>query len=149
MVRNRDGEFEESRNTTNGKRTQCTATNRQGERCKRSPVPFANVCNLHGGKLPQVRKKAAQRLLTLIDPAISVLQQEMENAETSKDRQSAANSILDRGGVPRTRSVVDDESARDLLIDRIIALRDQSKTGTDPLEGLPAVDFDDDEEDTL
>lgn len=147
MPRNPDGKFEESRrDMTNGKRTQCTAKNRQGERCKRSPVSLSNVCTVHGGKAPQVRKKAAQRLLALIDPAISVLHHEMETAETSKDRQAAANSILDRGGVPRTRSVVDDESARDLLIDRIIALRDQSKTGTDPFEGLSPVEFDDDDE---
>ncbi|MGB3954728.1 MAG: HGGxSTG domain-containing protein [Brooklawnia sp.] len=43
--------------------SQCKATNRQGNRCGRSAVPGATVCNMHGGKAPQVQAKAAERLL--------------------------------------------------------------------------------------
>lgn len=42
-------------------RRRCTATNRQGQRCGRAPAPGATVCNLHGGKAPQVRAAAARR----------------------------------------------------------------------------------------
>lgn len=42
--------------------SQCKATNRQGNRCGRSAVPGATVCNMHGGKAPQVQAKAAERL---------------------------------------------------------------------------------------
>lgn len=41
----------------------CTATAKSTrERCKRRPVPGANVCVKHGGKAPQVQAAAARRL---------------------------------------------------------------------------------------
>ena len=44
-------------------REKCTATAKQtGKRCGRWPVPGAAVCVMHGGKAPQVRDKAVQRL---------------------------------------------------------------------------------------
>jgi len=42
----------------------CTATSSQsGERCKKRPVVGAKVCPTHGGSAPQVRAKAAVRVL--------------------------------------------------------------------------------------
>lgn len=49
-------------------RRQCTARNRRGERCKRGPIAGGTVCAMHGGKAPQVQRKAAERLADLIDP---------------------------------------------------------------------------------
>ena len=44
---------------------QCTSKAKgSGTRCKRAPVPGAEVCVVHGGAAPQVRAKAAERLLT-------------------------------------------------------------------------------------
>ena len=44
---------------------QCTSKAKgTGARCKRPPVPGADVCVVHGGAAPQVRAKAAERLLT-------------------------------------------------------------------------------------
>ena len=44
---------------------QCTSKAKgSGARCKRPPVPGADVCVVHGGAAPQVRAKAAERLLT-------------------------------------------------------------------------------------
>ena len=46
-------------------RRRCKARSKgSGEQCKRSPVPGAEVCVVHGGAAPQVRAKAAERLLT-------------------------------------------------------------------------------------
>ena len=43
---------------------QCTATSSQsGKRCRRAPMVGSEVCSTHGGKAPQVRAKAAERLL--------------------------------------------------------------------------------------
>lgn len=84
------------------------------------------VCQTHGGSAPQVRRKAALRLLELVDPAIAVLAREMVNADKSADRQRAANSVLDRAGVPRTATVIDGESAKSLLVERINALRSEA-----------------------
>ena len=107
---------------------QCKATNRQGTRCRRVAVPGTVVCNMHGGNAPQVRRKASLRLLELIDPAIAVLAREMVQADKSQDRQRAANSILDRAGVSRRVDVGDAEAARDLLVQRLMQLRDQQRT---------------------
>ena len=43
----------------------CTARNRRGEPCKNRPVRGANVCSTHGGLAPQVRAKAAERVLEM------------------------------------------------------------------------------------
>jgi hypothetical protein len=52
---------------------QCTATNRAGERCRRQPIPGGEVCVLHGGGSPQVKKSARLRLLEGADLAIDYL----------------------------------------------------------------------------
>jgi len=40
----------------------CGAKNKKGEACGLGPVPGATRCGRHGGKAPQVQKKAAERL---------------------------------------------------------------------------------------
>lgn len=47
---------------------QCTATNRQGQRCRKPPILGGTVCRNHGGASPQVKRKAAERVLDIIDP---------------------------------------------------------------------------------
>lgn len=47
----------------------CRATNRNGAMCGKYAVPGATVCRLHGGNAPQVRRKAAERVvLAQLDP---------------------------------------------------------------------------------
>lgn len=112
------------------KLNQCTATNRQGKRCGKSAIPGGNVCRMHGGAAPQVQRKARIRLLELIDPAIATLAREMVSADRSGDRQRAANSILDRAGMPRTVATPDSEVAKELLLERLKKYRDdQDKQG--------------------
>ncbi|QGF22438.1 hypothetical protein [Raineyella fluvialis] len=104
---------------------QCDAPSRQtGQRCRLPAIPGGTVCaRFHGGQLPNVRKAAQLRLLQLIDPAITVLAREMATAERSADRQRAANSILDRAGIPRAPSAPDAEVARAALVERLLAMR--------------------------
>lgn len=106
----------------------CKATNRQGNRCGRRPVPGGTVCRQHGGAAPQVQRKAKLRLLELVNPAIATLAREMMQADKSADKQRAANSILDRAGVPRVSANPDSEAARDLLIERLKQLREQQES---------------------
>jgi hypothetical protein len=80
------------------------------------------VCRMHGGASPGAKRKAALRLLELVDPAIATLAREMAQADTSKDRQSAANSILDRAGYGRAQ-MVEVGDARQMLIQRLIDLQ--------------------------
>lgn len=42
--------------------TRCRARNRRGTQCGRRPIPGATVCNLHGGKAPQVLAAARRRV---------------------------------------------------------------------------------------
>lgn len=113
-------------------RRQCKAKNRAGERCKRAPMRGGMVCRMHGGAAPQTKRKASLRLLELIDPAIATLAREMTTAEKSADKQRAANSILDRAGMPRRTEVVDAGSATDLLIERIRELREEAGLPPEP-----------------
>jgi hypothetical protein len=103
----------------------CTATNRQGQPCQNPAREGSTVCRNHGGNAPQVRRKANLRLIELIDPAIGTLAREMVQAGKSNDRQAAANSILDRAGVPRKAEISSDD-ARALLLERLIQLRDEN-----------------------
>lgn len=95
-----------------------------GQQCTREAVPGATVCRHHGGAAPQVQRKAALRLLELVDPAISTLAREMVQADKSSDRQRAANSLLDRAGVGRKVDSPDADVAKALLVERLLALRD-------------------------
>lgn len=70
-----------------------------------------------------MRRAAAIRLMELVDPAIATLAREMDDADSSSDRQRAANSILDRAGVGRQQRIELDD-ARQVLADRLRELRD-------------------------
>lgn len=50
---------------------QCTAKSKQsGVRCKRRPIVGGFVCAMHGGKTPQVQRKAALRVADMLADAI-------------------------------------------------------------------------------
>lgn len=104
-------------------RRTCSATTRSGKSCRGLAIVGGTVCRMHGGAAPQVRRKAAMRLLDLIDPAITTLAREMEQAQFSSDRQRAANSILDRAGVVRVTQT-DADMAVELLVERLRTLRE-------------------------
>lgn len=57
--------------------------------------------------------------MELVDPAIATLGREMMKAENSRDRQSAANSILDRAGYGRAQQITTDD-ARSMLLHRLL-----------------------------
>jgi phage terminase small subunit len=46
----------------------CTGKNKKGGPCGRPPILGGFVCPKHGGGLPRVKAKAAERLADLIDP---------------------------------------------------------------------------------
>jgi len=56
-----------ARATHGGRR--CTArSSRTGKPCQQAPINGGTVCVAHGGRAPQVKRKAAERLADLIDP---------------------------------------------------------------------------------
>ena len=106
-------------------RNRCRAHNRRGEQCGNQAILGGTVCRMHGGAAPRAEKNARLRLMALIDPAISVLAEEMEKADSSADRQRAANSILDRAGMTRG-TPADTDVLRALIIDRLVALSQET-----------------------
>lgn len=89
----------------------CSATNRNGDRCGRAPIVGGFVCDRHGGKAPQVRRSAEQRLRALADPAVAALERALEShgepcevcGRSDGDRDPnvirAAQMVLDRCGL--------------------------------------------------
>lgn len=113
----------------------CHATTRSGEPCKSPAIRGMRVCRMHGGGSPQAKRKAQMRLAELAAPAIATLAREMASADTSRDRQSAANSILDRAGYGRA-ATVEMTDARELLIQRLLELQDE-EPGDDDTDDEP------------
>lgn len=98
----------------------CTATVRStGERCKRAAIKGGTVCTSHGGAAPQVRKKARDRLLELVDPAINELAKLLNRDDVDDSvRLRAITSLLDRVGYgPGSTLKVEDTRWDDFLGD--------------------------------
>lgn len=74
----------------------CTATNRQGNRCGRRPIPGGTVCVMHGGAAPQVQEAAMARLMRLQHPAIDRIGQLIGQKEFPTVAYAASRDVLDR-----------------------------------------------------
>jgi hypothetical protein len=103
-------------------RVVCGRRTRAGTPCQKSPIKGGTVCRLHGGAAPQVKKAAKLRLLELVDPAIATLARIMATSDNEALRLKAADSILDRGGLPKGAQVTV-EDARSALIAKLIEYR--------------------------
>jgi hypothetical protein len=78
----------------------CNATRPNGSRCKREAEDGAVVCDQHGGAAPQVRKRAAERLVMTADQAAQMLVKMMEDTEVPFGvRAKIAQDLLDRAGL--------------------------------------------------
>ena len=81
----------------------CTATNREGQPCRKYSMRGMTVCRNHGGASPQAMAKAAEmvelaqlRLRNLAPRAVSELEALVTNATSEAVRLGAANSLVDR-----------------------------------------------------
>jgi len=81
-------------------RRQCSAkSKRSGVRCGRAPILGGAVCSFHGGKSPQAKRSARQRLAELVDPALTALAELVRQRKLPNVRLGAARDLLDRAGV--------------------------------------------------
>jgi hypothetical protein len=96
-----------------GETRQCTATNRNGERCGRASIVGGFVCNLHGGSAPQVKETAQRRLEALVDPALRTLRDAVECGDLALALR-ASRDILDRAGLPRGVTMTVQSASRDV-----------------------------------
>jgi hypothetical protein len=71
-----------------------------GGRCKREAEADSVVCRLHGGAAPQVRKRAAERLIMSADHASQKLLEWLDDPEVPyRVRAEIARDMLDRAGL--------------------------------------------------
>jgi hypothetical protein len=82
----------------------CNGTRANGGRCKREAEDGAVVCDQHGGAAPQVRRRAAERLIMTADQAARMLVRMMEDTEVPFGvRAKIAQDLLDRAGLIATQ----------------------------------------------
>ena len=80
---------------------QCKAKSSQtGSQCKRHAIKGGVVCATHGGRAPQVKRKAASRVAELVDPAIDIPEKTIKGDNIlAAVALAAAKDILDRAGL--------------------------------------------------
>lgn len=99
----------------------CSATNRFGEQCRNPSIRGGTVCRSHGGASPQVKKKARERLLEMVEPALVQLSQIMEKPSTSdSDRLRAIQMVLDRTGYGPGHTLEVEVKPWELTMQRIV-----------------------------
>ena len=83
----------------------CAAHSSQtGERCKKAAIKGGTVCASHGGRAPQVKKSAKERLAELVEPALNGLHKALKSGEIPSIVK-AAQIVLDRTGFHPTQAV--------------------------------------------
>lgn len=86
----------------------CAAHRTNGEACKKNAILGGTVCDVHGGRAPQVKRAAAERLAEMVDPAITELGKLMRSADSEQVQLAAIKDILDRAGYKATEKVQQD-----------------------------------------
>ena len=78
------------------------------------PIKGGTVCIAHGGRAPQVRDKARQRIMEAADPvAAALIKIALDEKQDTAHRISAARDLLDRAGYGAKQAL---EIASDLHI---------------------------------
>jgi hypothetical protein len=109
-------------------KARCTATNRQGRRCGKSPILGGTVCRMHGGAAPQVQAAAEERLRALVHPAITRLAQLVDQTEFPSVAIAAVKDVLDRNGsLGKAREHFDvNVTTAEARVQRLVAARKRS-----------------------
>jgi hypothetical protein len=78
----------------------CEGHTKDGNRCRRSAIPGATVCRIHGGSAPQVRAVAAARIGNAADEMVKRLHAMLDDPEVeARDKIKIAQDMLDRAGL--------------------------------------------------
>ena len=78
----------------------CTAKNRSGERCRKSPLRYQAVCEMHGGRAPQNLAAAKTRMMEALEPAVETLHRIFEDPFAGyNEKLKATKMVLNRSGL--------------------------------------------------
>jgi len=78
----------------------CKAHRKNGEQCKLPPIRGGSVCGSHGGRAPQVKATASERMRDLVHPALTSLARQINS-----DQFAAVKYVLDWAGFRSDTSV--------------------------------------------
>ena len=107
--------------------TRCSAHRKNGAVCRNYAIRGGNVCRMHGGGAPQVRRRAQERILAAADGAAARLIEFMNDRRVPWPvRLTAARDLLDRAGLnPKTTVAVEvpvwARGMDDLVVDGIVS----------------------------
>lgn len=100
----------------------CAARNRRGDPCRLAPMKGAAVCHKHGGKAPQVQRKAQERIAHASDIAVLQILALMQAPDTPAPvKLAAAKDLLDRASVTGKTTIEVEVPAWQKLLDGIVA----------------------------
>jgi hypothetical protein len=79
-----------------------------GEPCRAHAITGSRVCVVHGGRAPQVKMAAEERIRALVSPSLDRIQRTIADNANPQLALAAARDILDRAGYKATEKVQTD-----------------------------------------
>ena len=88
--------------------TICAAHRSNGDPCRLHAIHGSHVCVVHGGRAPQVKLAAEERIRALVAPSLDRIEKTIADDDNPQLALAAARDILDRAGYKATEKIQSD-----------------------------------------